>query len=238
MNGQPASSANGAVFSDDALRAAARLVCESMLGTLPPPGECEHEFSDSFNEKMAFLLRKDKKRRVCRRFAQRVAVILLAVVLGSGIWLSVDAEARASFVRWVREVYENSIIYRFFDDDADIEFPTYRLDVGDNYKIVHESEHASSYSVFYRDDESGESIFFEYVRGQDGTAIGILENKADYVNEKVQIGIIAGDFYHFAEKGSSNILIWVDEDIGIVFALNSTLDKDEIIALAESLIEE
>lgn len=222
-------------ISDDDLRKAARMVRDSMLESLPGPSECEHEFSQDFYEKMEKLLSKERMHRTFRKAMQRVAVAFLAIVLGTGIWLSVDVEARAAVINWVREVYEDSVFYRFFND-SDVSLPVYRLkDIGDDYRIVFEDEDATSYSIFYRNDESGESIFFEYLIIQEGHVLGVLENQADYVHETVQIGATVGDYYDFTEKGSSDILVWIDEKNNIAFALNSTLEKDELLSIAEKI---
>lgn len=236
MNGQPINPGNKITFTDDALREAARLVHESLLASLPPPSECDHVFSDSFEEKMAVLLKRDRVRRIRRRITQRVVAVFLTLLIGASVWLAVDVEARAAVFNWVREVYENSIIYRFFNDDADMGFPTYRLeDIGDNYTLVEEIDNATFYSAFFLDAESKNWIMFEYQEIQEGSMIGYIGDENDFEHETVMINNLSGDFYGTTEEGGTNNLIWIDEDRMLVFTIDSNLCKDDLIGMAKKL---
>ena len=101
-------------FTEADLKAAAIAVSDSMLASLPKPDEIEHEFSEGFLKKMDALLALDKRRQRARSIARRVAVIFLAILLGLSTWLAVDTEAQATAMKWIREVIEDNIYYRFF----------------------------------------------------------------------------------------------------------------------------
>ena len=104
------------MITDERLRAAAEkssdlyLCCmEEGYDAIPP-----HEFSEPFERK----IRKLKKRAdhpYFYKMMHKVAVIILAVLIGGSAWLAVDTEARASFFGWVKEVYEELFIYHFED---------------------------------------------------------------------------------------------------------------------------
>ena len=81
---------------------AAKQVAESMKASLPVPKECHHEFPPEFERDMKRLAAQTERRRHMRRYLQRVAAACLAVVSSVSTGLSVDAEARAAFVQWVK----------------------------------------------------------------------------------------------------------------------------------------
>ena len=100
-------------FDDGELRKAARFVTQAMVDAVPPSSECKHVFSPTFQAKMARLIAREKWMDVRQRWAKRIAIALLTLIVGVASWLSIDVAAREAFIHWVREVYENSIIYRF-----------------------------------------------------------------------------------------------------------------------------
>lgn len=107
-------------FEDDELRQAARFVTQAMVDAVPPSSACQHVFSPAFQANIARLIAREKWMDVRQRWAKRIAVALFTLMVGAASWLSIDADARAAFIHWVREVYESSIIYRFFNDSSQV----------------------------------------------------------------------------------------------------------------------
>lgn len=218
-------------ISDDELHEAARLVRDSMLESLPEKDE--HEFSPEFEAKMTKLLARDRAHRSISKALQRVAAVLLLVALGSGVWLSVDVEARGAAVSWLRDVYENSVIYRFFNE-ADLLFPAYRLDsLNGRFSLVREHESMVAYDVLYRDETSGDWVYFEYHLARDGGILSILDEDSN--SEKVSLSDGHADFYMGIAEDGSNSLVWLNNDSEIVFTLNSNLGREDLIAIAEGI---
>lgn len=85
------------------------------LDTLPNEDELpDHQFSDEFMASLETLKKQETGQRRKRRTPlQRVAAVFLAVLIGSGTWLGVDAEARAAFVSWFREFTGKSAVYTY-----------------------------------------------------------------------------------------------------------------------------
>ena len=221
-------------LSDEALQKAARLVRDAMLASLPTPDQCAHTFSPEFQVKMNSLLARERATRLRRQLLRRVAIFFLTLVLGSGIWLAVDTEARAAVINWVREVYENSIIYRFIQEKT-VAFTNYRLDVDNDYELIDEMIDASMYQAFYYNSHTGRSILFAYRPLNDGSLVGYIGGENSYTYEEVKIGSISADFYQSTEEQGTNNLIWVDEQAMLVFTIDSNLPKDDMISLAENI---
>ena len=119
-------------FTDGELQEAARKVRQAMLESLPEEDKVPHHFSPAFQEKMGPLLKKAQRMERTRTWKRRTAAAVLVFLLGTGAWLAGDSGARAAVLSWVREVYENSVLYRFFNQGAGSDSlpalrPSYRL---------------------------------------------------------------------------------------------------------------
>ena len=54
-------------------------------------------------------------------------------------------------------------------------------------------------------------------------------------HEKVRIYNLSGDYYAADETSQTNTLVWFDETGQVVFILNSNLEKDVILHIAEGV---
>ena len=159
------------MITDERLRAAAEkssdlyLCCmEEGYDAIPP-----HEFSEPFERK----IRKLKKRAdhpYFYKMMHKVAVIILAVLIGGSAWLAVDTEARASFFGWVKEVYEELFIYHFEDGRTSNEGKNnyYLTWIPEGYTQILEDSVGNTSSVIYMNDE-GEILKFYYASPPDET---------------------------------------------------------------------
>lgn len=229
-------------FSEEQLRFAARQVRESLLASLPSPAECEHEFSEVFYQKMKALVDQEQRRQARRKLLQRVAAILLMFTLGFGTWLTVDAEAREAVFAWVREVYENSIVYRFFggEEAERNELPQYAPSwLPEGYSEVGEFRDEDTYSAFYQqeDDPLNGFEFAYYKNNSDINWLIYLQIEGDaYVYERLQINGLPADLYICTDGSETNNLIWMAADQSVVFALNGFLDKQELLRIARFVV--
>lgn len=226
-------------ISEEALAKAAGLVRQSMLDSLPPPSQCTHEFSAAFQGKMARLIARVRRRAALRRAAQRAALFFLAVLVGAGAWLAVDAEARAAFTAWVRDVYESSVVYRFFGEPAAEALPAYRLSwLPEGYEAVDVFDNGTVYNAWYQlGDDVMSGFVFEYFFVQDSALIEMLFfDEADYNIQTIEIHGIQADFYQSLVPEETSDLIWVDEDAGIVFKINGFLEESVMVHIAESIV--
>ena len=103
------------MISEEMLKKAAAEADQAIRDSLPAPADCEHEFSPSFQRKMRRTFRK-AKHPIIYKLPKYAACFVLALILTSGTWLTVDAEARAAFLAWVREQYEAFVEYRFIGE--------------------------------------------------------------------------------------------------------------------------
>lgn len=223
-------------LSDAALREAASAVCDAMLSTLPAPESCGHRFSPAFLQKMQVLIGGARRAEKRRAFFRQVAAVFLAAVVGVSTWLAVDTEARAAVIRWVREVYEDYVEYRFFrsDDDTSDEVdlsayaPTW---LPDGYREVDRFVNQDQMFIHY-EDAAGDAFYFSAMR----TDIGAVDQIYD-VDEGAEVTVAGnyGMFYRANKEDDTDELIWVDEEERIVFGVSSYLPQDVILHIAESI---
>ena len=102
------------MITEEMLCAAAARSCELYTADLESGYNADvlHEFSPAFEKKIRKLKRRADHPAFYRTM-NRVASILLAILITGGAWISVDAEARAAVVGWVKEIYETYFVYRF-----------------------------------------------------------------------------------------------------------------------------
>lgn len=225
------------VLSDEELKQAAASVRQSLLDSLPAPSQCEYEFSDTFQVKMKKMITRHDLRRTVRKAMRRVAAFFLAALIGISVWLTVDAEARAAFVSWMREVYEERIIYRFFGESEADGLPVYRITwLPEGYEEIDVYNEDKIYNALYqKGDDVMNAFVFDYRFVQCGDLSVIEVNEKDYNHKVIDIHGMNADFYEAAIPGETNNLIWVDEEAGIVFELIGFFDESVMQHIAESV---
>ena len=93
----------------------------------------------------------------------RIAAVFLALFNGAGALFAFDPEVRAAVIHWVRDVYENSIVYRFFENDEDVgeSVPLYSPDwLPDGYIIVDSYLYKTTRSIVYQNNDGTSTVAF------------------------------------------------------------------------------
>lgn len=227
----------GKNFQDKELSRAAGLVREAMLGELPEPAMCDHEFSPEFQAKMERLFVKDRVYHTLHTICRYAAAIILLILFTAGVVLAVDTEARANFFEWVKKIYENSIVYEFFGGTQDEGLPNYELGwVPEGYEAVDVYRDETTYSAIYMKVDDPEAVFvFDYSQKQEGDIYEVLYDEEEYEIKKVDINGLVGELYLSLIKTETNDLIWVDEDKGVVLAISGYINEEDMLHMAEEV---
>ena len=219
-------------LTDEALRLAARQVCRAMADALPAPEDCDHQFSPAFHRKMRPLLHRRSQHPILRR----IAAVLLAAFVGFGAWLLVDSDARAGLLRWVKEVYDTHIVYRFFGApnpaaDPAAWAPTW---LPQGYEeMERRTLQGETLTLFIYKHPNGNIISFTCGIMQLGTAGMVIPENA--VEEEVAVSDLPGFFYADPTGSNENLLIWTDEIHCLNFSLQSYEDQSVMLHIAESV---
>jgi len=220
---------------EDLLREAAPGANDLFLSELPDPKDCHYTVSKRFERKMKKLLKRQKS-PVLYWVQRSVACFLLVVLLGGTTVLTFSAEARAAFFGWVREVYEEYFVYRYSEDvqtdQQDLAFqPSW---IPDGYTENLRSDSGHIVSIEYQ-NEDGFIVFFLYT--SDPTAVDIFVEQKDVEIQNVSINGRNGDLYLDHREGQANSIVWTSSDGKTMFLISAHLSGDELISMAESVIE-
>ena len=225
-------------FSDDDLRQAAHTLSRRMMASLPAPEDCHEKPSQTLQRKIDKLIARDLRHATIQRISRRVASILLCVLIGCSTWLALDVEAREAFVQWVREVYENSILYHYFntpeqENETTTSLPTCTISPlpDECTEITNMGDDYIRMTIYESPDET---IMLSYQLATVNTQTEIFNTAAECI--RTQVGKFDALFYRFTDPDTHNELIWVDEDNRIAFRLIADLNEDEMIAIAKNVI--
>ena len=90
---------------DQQLSIATIQVRNNMLNSIPDLTEYNYSCSDEYKQRIYSLIKRVRTRERFRLITKRIATVLLVILLSSGIWLSLDNDARAGFFKWIRESF-------------------------------------------------------------------------------------------------------------------------------------
>ena len=224
------------MITDEMLREAARESLEDYVNSLErdyDPAQ-PHQFSKEFEKKIERLKRR-ANHPVFYKTMQRVASVVLAILIGGGAWLTVDVEARAAFFGWVKEVYETFFVYRF-SGDADMSTKTSNYEpnwIPDGYSKSRETDTGSRITIFYHND-AGQTLRIHYVYDPDET--NIFVDAVDGEIEKVSVGEYSADLILIEDPAVANGLMWTDIN-NCAFYISAFLDEADLIKVANSIYE-
>ncbi len=227
------------IWTDQELREATGKVREVLLGAVPPPSQCLHEFSLPFQTGIEEMKRKKNKHKAGMSVLTKIAAILLVVMLGTGVWAHVSPDSWAAVQSWVEECYENSVIYRFLNPEpagmASLNSEPVeggKRHIGwlpDGYKESDDMMWADVEMTKYV-NEDGDAIYLSLFSASD-SAFSSLQ--ADDSGTYVLVGGIPGVF--IAGESDQNELTWVANDGQFGYWISSTLPMETIIKMAKSI---
>lgn len=178
---------------------------------------------------------RKRARPMWKRAAQRAAVVLLIVSVGLGSLFAVSPTVKAALLQWVTEWYETHITYRYTGEDMAGPMPRYEItELPEGYAEA-ESERIDwpgQVDIVYRNEETGETIYLNYMQMCQGSASQIVIEDAEIV--PVTVNGLDGQFFK-EETGEWNLVTWIDPEHGLHFSIDAPLDKEDILHIAESV---
>lgn len=219
------------MISDNVLREAAIEAGKTLMNSILPEEQYRHDFSQNYERKMARMLRRTNHPYLYQSL-NRVAGILLALVLTGAVWLSIDVQAREAFFGWLRETYETFFAYRYIGDkQQETEVWNYRpMELPNDWVEVECWTDESGGTVLYSDGTDG-LYHFTYTWVDTGVPI-VAETK-----QPKEVSVVGGPADFYAATGSSEnaMLVWTEEETGTLFVLSAALSEEEMIEIAESV---
>jgi len=221
------------VITEEMLREAAEKAGEALTAYYERDYDPDKplEIPPEFEKKIERLKRR-AKHPVFYKTMHRVASITLAVLITGSAWITVDAEARAAVVGWVREIYETYFVFRHDGiTDTNAESADYRpMWIPDGYSEFRVNTSETRTVVIYTNDV-GEMIRFNFIQNPDETDWFIDVSQSDIKN-----AIVNGNKANLLIARNSeeaNGIAWVSADTA--FYVTGFVDEKDLVRIAESV---
>ena len=220
------------MITDEMLCEAASRSNDIFLDFLSHDCTNDHSFSLAFERKIKRLKRK-ADHPILHQVLNRAASILLALVVGSGVWLTFDTQARAAFFGWVKEIYQEFFVYRFSEPNAS-SFSTakYRLNMlPPEYTEMLSTETEYGETFLYQNN-AGQFLQFEYVN--EPTKANFYVDRTDTIHKKVEVQGVSADLFLSNNENVSSVIMWTNHE-NVAFYISAFLDQEALIGLANEI---
>lgn len=93
-----------------------------------------------------------------------------------------------------------------------------------------------SYAYYQYADDLEKGFVVECIVLNSGELnLELLIGTKKYDHQAVSINGCPGELYIFQDDTDTNNLVWVNEEMGVLFNINGTLSGDELLRIAESM---
>lgn len=221
-------------MSDDMIRNAAlrsrTIFVEELDSNFNP--ECQQKPSPDFDRKMKKLQRR-ADHPLLYRSLYKIATIVLVLLISGGTWIAVDAEARAAFLGWVKEIYETYFVYRIENSDSSIPAnsdyrPTWLPD-GYTESIIDST--GSTVMIIYTNADN-QMLTFRYTYSPDE-----IDWFVDVEQAQIKTTTVNGysaDILVAENVDCANVIMWTIDD-RCAFYISAFLSESELVQMAESV---
>ena len=172
-----------------------------------------------------------------RRVLRAAACLALVCAVALGGVLTLSPAVRAEVAQWVRTWTGRMVSYHFGGTLAQEELPWYEIgDPLEGYvKREREWNGDQTHTSVYYYNRAGERIWFSYDRMRENFALGMRIEGVEMEIQQVTVNGCPGDLYLIKDGSKSNVVIWMDQDAGIVFLIDAWASKEELLHMAESV---
>lgn len=205
-----------------------------IINSLPKAEELSHDFSKKFQKKMNKLIKQEKRNPFMQSFINygKRAAVLFFIVISVSFVTTMSVEAyRLRFFEVITRVWEEftSITFKSEKEIIDRKLVAINPDyIPEGFSILEEDVNDYVNTVIY-ENEINEEIIYEQILISNGE---IIFDTEDVEVKTMNIGNQTINF--FTNKEVSQIY-WNDDLY--IYTLNSTIDMEEIIKIAKSILE-
>ena len=172
-----------------------------------------------------------------KRVLRMAASFALVILVASGSVMALSPTARAAVMGWLFGQDGTTFSYTSMGEESESDV-YYKYDVAEipeGYFLWQEIVDESQSIMLYAEEETGHLL---KVTGSpnDGTGAMFLITTSEE-KSTVQIGDITADFYLSESEDVSSGLAWVDPENDYLICVDGFFSKDELIALASSIVK-
>ena len=218
----------GYPFNAAALRAVCANYADGLVESIEP---VSLDFSPS--EAHGNIIRRliDKSLQKAQRhslYRRAVTVAVVIVILFSTIMVT-NAHARELFIRWVRQIFPNRVMYQFYGEPAE-GLNNYRIGwIPEGFELDNQYEFQGIRMYSYRSQDEEFTVSFNTI--EDGFIFEI-EGNEELKTLPVYINDVKGTYYYDEQ---SKILVWITADENVVIDIEGSISYEMIIKIAESI---
>lgn len=192
-----------------------------------------HKLETSFGEIFPENPPSDVKRQSHRRSWRKAWVTAgMAAVLVCLLAVSVSA----GFRTWIRETYEGSFVYRFFNEEIpDAVLPDYEItDLPEGYElVVNDSADGLGMKLY---SSSASDIVFMYCRADDaGNMLIDFPDGLSSLDIPITVHSEAANFYKATDPNTPNEIVWINKQDNVIFTISGFFDQEILVKMAESV---
>ena len=220
------------MISKEIFLAALEEVDNAILAALPAPKDCSFQFSKRFEQKMRSVIRRGNH-PVIYKALQRVACVLLVLLMLFSTVMIFSTDARAAVIGWIKEQYDTFYHYFFPSETTSSKKAEYTLGwIPDEYTLVNSFSSPIMETRVYI-HPTGNMIQFTYQQGS--TITTAYFDAESYTQHSVTIGNSKAEVYISSTQENTNSIVWSDLDNGILFSISAPLSETELIKIAENI---
>lgn len=224
------------MISNEFIRQATEEYHEESMSAIPTENEIDHVFSDRFENNMETVIKKNKHPQL-KRVLRMAASFALVILVAGGSVMALSPTARAAVIGWLFGQDGTTFSYTSMggESESDVYYKYDLAEIPEGYFLWQEIVDESQSIMLYAEEETGHLL---KVTGSpnDGTGAMFLLTTTDE-KSTVQIGDITADFYLSESEDVSSGLAWVDPENDYLICVDGFFSKDELIALASSIVK-
>ena len=219
------------MITEEMLKQAAKEAGNIIADSFPSQEEYSHEFSKEFENKMEYVMQKAKHNKRNKIFKQVACYLAIFVVAGSS-FLMINTEARATFLYWLKGQYNGYMEYRYTGDGS-AEQQEYVLTYIPEGYYEKETSKMEGMNISIYHNDMGNQIAFMSSSGTDAISLFISDDNA----QEVMVGNQKADYYQAEEPDENSVIVWYSEDRTTILSISAALSKEEMVKIAESVVE-
>ncbi len=222
-------------FSKKELKAAVAAVRDADLAVMQDVTFPLIAFGERSEYRIRTAAKTAKGRRTFRKTISGIAAAFGIAILGGTTFLTVDADARDAFKTWIREIYENQIVYRFTENGDTSALD--RVSIGwvpEGYELASEDTIEGLWKSYYyesSDHESGFILSFDLM--QEGYVTTLSNPSLDRMLS-FEVNGMHAEYYDDIDGESDDLTVF-DEQHMITININGFLDYDEMIRIVNNI---
>lgn len=179
----------------------------------------------------------EKKQRR-RQNLLRAASIFLAILVGVSLFFALNTEARAAVRNWVRKEYDKFVVYQFYGEPQEGVLPDYEPTwIPEGYVEIDKMVIGQNQgkSILYQNKDTDDMFIFDYMYYVDSPTTISASTEEGLFYEKSSIHGLPADFYYETDPTVFDMLYWIDDSTQLEFCVSSTLRKEDIFHIANSV---